>query len=605
MRGTLLVFGVAVCLAAVPRYAWAQGEGGGGRRGGGGPTNPADEGIPVTDSLVLSKCGTCHSKDDKGNLSRISWERATPEGWEQAIKRMVRLNGLELTPAEARSILKYLSTYHGLAPEEARPIMYVAEHRIQDEVIPNETVRSTCNNCHTLAQAFSWRRPREDWALLANMHSAFFPQAESAFRRDQGGGGGGGGAAAGRGGGARGGAPAGAATPAAGQGGGGGMSPLDETLNFLAATYPLHTPEWAAWRARMRAPRIAGRWLVSANILGRGKYFGEMVVEPGAAEDEFNTRIHLEPVKDGPALVQTGTGLVYAGYSWRGRSKPAGMPTSTAPDSLSQEMRQVMWISPDQLSAEGRWFWGAYQEFGVDVKMERTGDGPMLSGVDRTALKTGSQGLAVRIFGDSLPSDIAAADLDFGTGVTVRKIASHKASEMVVEVDVAADAVPGKRDVVYRRSVLPSAVAVYDKVDYIKVIPQSTIARLGSQTHPKGYQQFEAIGYQRGADGKPYTADDVELGPVDVNWNVEEFYSVYGDDDKEFVGSLGPTGFFTPASDGPNPQRKFSRNNYGDIWIVATAKNEKDKDGKPLIGKSYLVVSVPTYIRWDQPEVAQ
>ena len=65
--------------------------------------DPVEEGIPVTDALVISRCGTCHTKDAKGNLSRISWERTTPEGWEQAIKRMVRLNGLTITPAEARS----------------------------------------------------------------------------------------------------------------------------------------------------------------------------------------------------------------------------------------------------------------------------------------------------------------------------------------------------------------------------------------------------------------------------------------------------------------------------------------------------------------------
>src|SRR5262249_45477369 len=69
-----------------------------------------EEGIPVTDPLVIAKCGTCHTKDDKGNLSRISWERAAPEGWEAAIKRMVRLNDLDIAPTEARSILKYLST---------------------------------------------------------------------------------------------------------------------------------------------------------------------------------------------------------------------------------------------------------------------------------------------------------------------------------------------------------------------------------------------------------------------------------------------------------------------------------------------------------------
>jgi quinohemoprotein amine dehydrogenase len=93
--------------------------------------------------------------------------------------------------------------------------------------------------------------------------------------------------------------------------------------------------------------------------------------------------------------------------------------------------------------------------------------------------------------------------------------------------------------------------------------------------HPKGYQQFEAIAYQRGADGKSYTGDDVDLGPVDATWSVEEFYSVYGDDDKDFVGTLNASGFFTPALGGPNPQRKFSRNNYGDVWISPRWRNDR------------------------------
>ena len=189
--------------------------------------------------------------------------------------------------------------------------------------------------------------------------------------------------------------------------------------------------------------------------------------------------------------------------------------------------------------------------------------------------------------------------------MTARRIVSHSGSEVVAEVDVAANAVPGRRDVALRRAVLQNGVAVYDQIDYIKVAPSSALARLGSQTHPKGYQQFEAVAYQRGTDGKPHTADDVELGPIDATFSVEEFFSAYGDDDKDFVGTLSPTGLFTPASDGPNPKRKFSRNNYGDVWVVATAKNEMGRDGKKLIGKSYLVVTVPTYMKWDQPEVGQ
>src|SRR5450631_3960040 len=65
-----------------------------------------EAGIPVADPLVIAKCSGCHKKDEMGNLSRISWERTTPEGWEEVIKRMVRLNGLSLNPDEARAVIK-------------------------------------------------------------------------------------------------------------------------------------------------------------------------------------------------------------------------------------------------------------------------------------------------------------------------------------------------------------------------------------------------------------------------------------------------------------------------------------------------------------------
>ena len=543
-----------------------------------------EEGIPVTDPLVIAKCGTCHTKDDKGNLSRISWERSTPEGWEEAIKRMVRLNGLTISPAEARSVVKYLATYHGLAPEEAKSVMYMPEHRIQDEPVPSPAVQTTCMGCHPIGRGLSWRRSKEDWKLLTNMHVFLYAQADVAFRRGFFGGGGN--------------AALIAAAPE-------DAPPLvDQSIDYLAKTAPLHSPEWSSWQARMRAPKLAGRWLVTADIPGRGKFYGEMVMEPGSANDEFQTRVKLQSAKDGSTLSRSGQGLVYAGYSWRGRSK-GSTAAGSQPDDVNKEMREAMWISPDQLWAQGRWFFGEYQEFGADVKMVRASGEPTLIGVDRTMFKLGSQANRIRLIGDNLPAQVAPADLDLGSGVTVKRIVSHNPGEVIAEVDVAANAVSGKRDVAFRRSVLESAIAVYDRVDYIKVLPETALARLGSDVHPKGYQQFDAVAYQRGADDKLHTADDVELGPVDVTWSVEEYLSVYGDDDKDFVGTLSPTGLFTPALDGPNPKRKFSRNNYGDVWVVATAKNEKDKEGKPLSGRSYLVVTVPMYIHWDQPEVTK
>jgi quinohemoprotein amine dehydrogenase len=63
---------------------------------------------------------------------------------------------------------------------------------------------------------------------------------------------------------------------------------------------------------------------------------------------------------------------------------------------------------------------------------------------------------------------------------------------------------------------------------------------------------------------------------------------------------------FTPNLEGPNPERKKQANNYptnnwGDVWIDATYI----ADGKPMKARSYLVVTIPVYIRYDQPEVDQ
>lgn len=95
------------------------------------------------------------------------------------------------------------------------------------------------------------------------------------------------------------------------------------------------------------------------------------------------------------------------------------------------------------------------------------------------------------------------------------------------------------------------------------------------------------------------------MGPVAADWTMQEFLSVFYDDDTQYVGALSPAAFFTPAEEGPNPARRFGRNNYGEVWVVATAKTEKDKFGKPLSARSYMVVTVPAYQKWDQPEVSR
>ena len=82
----------------------------------------SSEGIPIDDQLTITKCGGCHQRDANGMMRRLSYIRTSPEVWEQAIKRMVRLNGLAIKPQDAHEILKYLSKNNGLAPEEDKPV---------------------------------------------------------------------------------------------------------------------------------------------------------------------------------------------------------------------------------------------------------------------------------------------------------------------------------------------------------------------------------------------------------------------------------------------------------------------------------------------------
>jgi quinohemoprotein amine dehydrogenase len=539
-----------------------------------------EHGIPVTDPLVLSKCGSCHVPDAKGNMSRISSIRTTPEGWEEAIKRMIRLNGLVITPQEARQVLSYLSNTHGLAPEEAQPVEYYAEHRQIDEKFTDPDIRHACAACHAIARPLSWRRTPEDWKLLVNMHIAYFPSIEAtsfqrSMRRSEG----------------EGGAESGADK----------RPPVDKAIEFIAKSTPLLTPAWSDWQASMPTPKLAGRWLVSGEEPGKGKFYGEMVITAGSAPDQFTTKTTLN-YTDGSSqsFAEQGSSIVYTGFQWRGRSTPS-QPGTGAGD--PKAVREVMLVSRDQSQMEGRWFWGVYQEFGMDVKLRRAHIGPSVLGTDISSLHTGTSG-KVKIYGDHLPQEVSASDIDFGTDVKVTSVDSKSPDAITVSVDVAAGATPGMRTISVGEVSAPDAFAVYSHIDFLKVTPVTPIAHLGSESHPKGYAQFEAVGYSFGPDGKPNTADDINLGPMQATWKLEEFVASYGDDDIDFVGSIDPkTGFFTPGSDGPSPKRRSMRNNYGDVWAVATITQGGPKN--ELSGKSYLIVSVPQYMQYDQPEVGQ
>lgn len=590
------------------------------------PKEIPEEGIPVANKLVIAKCASCHQQDEKGNLTRISFERTTPEGWQQIIKRMVRLNGLSLSAEEAREIVKYLSNHHGLAPEEAKPAMYQAERRMIDEPVPDEDVRFSCMSCHALGRAISWRRTKVEWDLLVNMHSGYYPVVEfTAWRRmprpdamptpsagATAASGASAGAAASSSASSRSsetgaGIPPRPDAPAAGTTGppAAPRLPVERAIEYFAKNFPLQTPQWTAWRANLRTPKLEGRWMVMGTHVGRDRVVGEVTITPATNADEWITNTKLQYIKDGATVTRAGRAIVYTGYAWRGRSKPAGRSGNAGDTLRDAEAREVMHVSRDWSEMEGRWFWGTYDELGFDIRLRRVTGETIVLGLDRLALKAPSVQERIKIYGANLPRDLKIEDIDFGPGIKVLRIVEATENVASVEVEVMPGAAPGKRDIAVRRTFAPGAVTVYDKVDYIKVSPGTGIARLGGHRIPKGYQQFEVNAFNRGADNKPQTLDDLDLGPIDAEWSIDEFPATLNDDDKDYVGALSSKGLFTPAVEGPNPKRRFNTNNFGDVWVVATYKpKDAPADAKPLTARSYLVVTVPQYIRWDQPEIS-
>lgn len=547
------------------------------------PVKEEEEGIPITSDAVKNACASCHKPDSKGRLSRISSRRTTPEGWQETIRRMVTLNKADIEPDQARAVVKYLSNTLGLAPEEAKPAAFEVERRLIDfKYSANADTERVCSSCHSMGRVMMQRRTGKEWDLVVAMHRGYYPLVDfQVFRR---------------------GGP-----PSTEPGPDGrppdNRHPMDKALGHLKSAFPFTTSEWAAWSATMRSPRLDGTWLLSGYEPGEGPVFGTVTITANpTSPDEFTTQANYTYMRTGRQrnVVRAGRAIVYTGYQWRGRTMVGGDDKTS--------LREVMWVDRDWQSISGRWFMGEHDEFGLDIQLRRQGRETVVVGMDRPSLKRGSKAQTVLIFGANI-GELAARDVDLGQGVSVLRVGraslitatgavGPEIGVISIEVDVAADAPVGARDLFVAGGIKPAALVIYDKVDTIKVAPAWNMARVGGAVFPKMFAQFEAVAYSNGADGKPDTKDDLALGAVDATWTIEEYTATFDDDDRKFVGEIdGAKGLFTPALDGPNPARSGNRNNIGDVWVIAT--HTPPEGGAPVRARAHLVVTVPLYMRWD------
>ncbi len=521
------------------------------------PAQADDEGYPIDNQVIIVRCQRCHERDDEGRMTRISYERKTPEGWQTSVRRMVALNDVSLGPDEAREVVRYLSNRQGLAPEELEPGRFEVERRLIEHVYEaDRDVENTCIQCHSMGRVITQRRTREEWELLMATHRGLYPLVDfQAF-----------------------------------QGGDDGPQPVDEAIDHLSEAFPLETPEWSAWSASMRTPRLAGTWALAGFEPGKGQVFGTVEITAGDAPDEFRTAITYAYAESGEQESRSGQSIVYTGYQWRGRSNPGGQ----------DELREVMTVDRDWQQMTGRWFRGAYDEFGPDVKLTRVSGGPVVSGVHPRAIRVASSA-ELRVHGANLPANPDPADFDFGRGVRVESATGGNGDRITIRLSVDDDAPVGERDLFLAGASLRGAIQVHDGVDRLEVTPRAGMARIGGGAFPKGYQPYDAIGWDDGPDGEPNTEDDLRLGRVPVTWSMEEYAATFDDDDIQYVGALGSDGVFTPAIDGPNTDRTGSRNNVGDVWIVATyAGSDADAGAsRSLRARAHLIVTVPLYLKFD------
>jgi quinohemoprotein amine dehydrogenase len=407
-------------------------------------------------------------------------------------------------------------------------------------VLPGE-LQTMCARCHSAARIALQRRDADDWLKHVHWHVAQWPTIEyQQNARDR----------------------------------LWWQTATTEVPGQLGKLFPLHTAAWDDWKQRKHADP-AGRWLVRSHEPGKADYWGTALISR-TGDAEFTASYSLESTT-GQKVTGNTKSIVYTGFEWRGTGSFSG-----------REVREVYAVSEDGRSIAGRWFEAEHSEIGGDWIAVRD-SGPAVISVSPSALRAGSV-TRVNVFGSGLEGKVS-----FGPG-TRSKILGRDGNTLVVEVRVDARAAPGWRNVSVGTIGGERLIAVYDHVDRLEVSPAYAIARLGGGKIDPVAAQFEAVAYADVPDGSG-GSNALRVGSLPVRWSAEP----YNDDAKQaddvrFSGQLDDSGRFHPAGAGPNPQRKFSANNAGNLSIVASL----DEGTRRVSGKAHLIVTVQ---RWNTPPI--
>jgi len=511
------------------------------------PLAQADE------SLLNRYCLGCHMPSEQG-LSRISEQRKTPESWEMTISRMQLMHGLVITDEDGRTaaeiksaLVKHLADTQGLAPSESLPARYLPERlpAVQEAGMYAAHIQETCGRCHSSARHVLQRRSEAEWQKTIDFHLGQYPSIEySLYGRDR------------------------------------------EWLNLarelimpeIAEEFPLQTAAWDSWQSTEKQS-LSGSWQLAGEMPGKGRFVGTMAVTQDG-EDRYFANFSGQ-FDNGETFNSRGESVVYTGYEWRGSFNIDGV-----------EYLQVLAADESFNSMNGRLFQTEHNELGLSLRAQRDTGQPLLSAVWPEQIKAGSTA-TLTLHGANMGGNVVLPK-----GIEVLAVERSGPSEWRAQVAAGADAPSGRFAVKYGGATLNEGLAIYRNLDAVAVLPDYSVSRVGGNggARQKMYGAFTAYGSDFGPDRTAGTADDITLGAMPAAWHVEPWdETARHDNDVKFAGDMDPeTGIFTPAAAGPNPERKQSTNNVGNLKVVGTVT-----DGEQEIqGSAHMIVTVQ---RWNNP----
>ncbi len=498
--------------------------------------------------LLGDRCSGCHAPQKDGKLDAIEFQRKTPEGWEMTLDRMIRTHGAKLQPGEGALLVKYLSDRYGLAPSEVEPFQYVLEKRNNTAAQPEipKVIQGSCVQCHSYARVALQRRTAEMWGRMPDAKLALFANTENV-------------------------------TASSGLLGDFWYTQAKkEVIPYLAKKYPFGSDAWSKWQTAPR-PDYAGNWKVVGHDPGKGgDYTGQLTLR-ALGDDQYEGEFTHE-FADGAKVSGKTTAIIYSGFQWRGIAQLDG----------NKKEQEIFFASENGTVLKGRRLVTARGDLGMDETLSKGGRGPRVLTVIPAALKAGET-QKVKLFGMNFPGNLTAEAVSLGNGVKVQSLSQAGDDTVVAEVAVEKGAKIGPRQAKITGVEGEPRLYIYKTIDYIRLSPEQAFARPGGVRAEKISQQFEVFAYLNGKDGVKGTKDDVKLGRVGpVKWNVEEYIRRLNDDDARFVGTVDQDGLFTPANDGPNPQRRMSEHNVGDVWVEAWYKPEGAK--RPIGARAFVLV---------------